>query len=253
MSLPFVVFYHIVVGNLCAELGNNNSVDLHKSLLDIFISFATRAYAGVAHIFVEADLLVRIGQRHFVLDTFGARSKALATSGETGAVVLVVAVAVGALVGTSLVVILALTTLVVAVGALAAVVILALTALVVAVGALALVVVLALTTLVVAIGALLALLIAALVVAIGALLTRLVTALALVVVLAGLTGLIATPTLVFRAFYAFAVVVATGLVRTVVIVISTPDAADSHPDEAGRDAGCDSLRCRMSLRLRRGG
>ena len=74
--------------NLCAEFCNDLSVNLHETLLDKFVGFATRAYTGIAHELVETNLFVGIGQRHFIFNAFGARSEALATSGEHAALAL---------------------------------------------------------------------------------------------------------------------------------------------------------------------
>ena len=86
-----VVFDHIVVGDLGAELGDYLAVDLDQALLDKFVGLAARAYAGVAHEFVETDLLVGIRYRHLVLDALGAGCEALAACGEESSLALLLA------------------------------------------------------------------------------------------------------------------------------------------------------------------
>ena len=84
-----IVFDNVAVCDFCAEFGHYLAVYLDQSLLDEFVGFAARAYAGVAHIFVKTNLLVGVKYGHFVFDAFGARCEALAAAGETVVIVLV--------------------------------------------------------------------------------------------------------------------------------------------------------------------
>ena len=141
----FVIFDHVVVRNLGTELGNDLTVDLYKTLLDEFISLATRAYTGIGHKLVQTYLLVRIGYRHFILDAFRTRNETLALtrSIEAAVAALRTIVVIAALL--TVIVVTALTIVVVA--ALLTIVVAALTIIVVA--ALLTVVVTALTIVVI--------------------------------------------------------------------------------------------------------
>lgn len=197
----FIVLNDVVVRYLCAELSHNLSVDFDQTLLDEFVGFASRAYAGIAHIFIETYLFVGVGYGHFVLNALRTRSEALATAGET-VVVLAVAVVEWPLSGTSLIVELSLTALIVVWP------LLALTALS------ALAVILSLTALVV-VWTLLTGLISTLtaLVVVGALLALLIST--LVVVRPLLTGLISA----FAVLVSGIVVVASRLVGAVVVIV----------------------------------
>ena len=140
-----VVFHNIGVCDFGSEFGYDLSVDLHQSLLDEFVGFAARAYAGVAHVFVEAYLFVRIVDFHFVFHGLGPWHEAFAACGEAClSGTLVAVVAIGTLAALIIVIIGAL---LIAAGALTSLVIVVVGALLVAAGAL--------TTLVVVVGALL--------------------------------------------------------------------------------------------------
>ncbi len=159
--------------DLGAKLGHYLTVDFDKALLDIFVGLTARAYTGVAHVFVETYLLVRIGQRHFVFDAFGTRSEALAASGEAGVVAVVV---VGALTRTALMI---------SVGPLLTGLISSALALVVVVGSLLTGLVSSALALIVVVGSLLTGLVSAafsLIIVVGPLLTGLVSAAVAVVV-----------------------------------------------------------------------
>ena len=55
------------------------AVDLDETLLDIFVSLTARAQTGIGHELVETNLLVRIGNRHFVFYAAGTRSETAAS------------------------------------------------------------------------------------------------------------------------------------------------------------------------------
>ena len=97
---------------LGTQFGHHIAVDLDKSLLDVFIGFATRAYARIGHEFVQTNLFVGIGYRHFVLYALGTRSEALALARERVVFLVVTVLAftlivVSALLGTIVVFVLA--------------------------------------------------------------------------------------------------------------------------------------------------
>ncbi len=130
-----VVFHNIGVCDFGSEFGYDLSVDLHQSLLDEFVGFAARAYAGVAHVFVEAYLFVRIVDFHFVFHGLGPWHEAFAACGEAClSGTLVAVVAIGTLAALIIVIIGAL---LIAAGALATLVIVVVGALLVPAGALA--------------------------------------------------------------------------------------------------------------------
>ena len=172
-----IVFHHVAVGDLGAEFGHDNAVDLHQALLDKFVGLAARAYARVAHILVEAHLLVGIRNGHFVFHGLGTRREALAAGRET-------------------------TLLTVLIAALAVVVISALT--VILEGALSVIVLIASLTVVV-ISALAIVLIASLAVIVAALLTLLALAVVLIAALA---------VVVISALLTLLIVILTRLIRT---------------------------------------
>ena len=175
----FIVFHYIAVGDFGAEFCHDLAVDFHQTLLDEFVGLTTRAYAGIAHIFVETYLFVGIGYRHFVFYRLGTRSETLATSGERTTLLTLLVAALTLLIATLLTLLVAALTLLIA----------TLLALLVS------------TLLALLIAALLTLLIATLALLIAALLTGLITALTLLVA-ALLTGLIGTG-LICRTLLAF--------------------------------------------------
>ena len=71
------------MGNLSSEFGDNLAVNLHKTLRDKLVSLATRANSGISHELVQANLLIGIGYRHFILDALGTRHEALARALES--------------------------------------------------------------------------------------------------------------------------------------------------------------------------
>ena len=107
-----VVFDYVAMAYLGTQFGHYIAVDLDKSLLDVFIGFATRAYARIGHEFVQTNLFVGIGYRHFVLYALGTRSEALALARERIVFLVVTVLAftlivVSALLGTIIVFVLA--------------------------------------------------------------------------------------------------------------------------------------------------
>ena len=78
----FIVFHNVAVRNFGAEFGHYLAIDFHQTLLDKFIGFAAGADAGITHIFVEANLFVRIGNGHFIFHGLGAWSEAFAACRE---------------------------------------------------------------------------------------------------------------------------------------------------------------------------
>ncbi len=90
----FIILNNVAVADLCSELSDYLTVDLHKTLLDKFIGLTAGTNSGIAHKFIESYLLVGIGYRHFILYTLWARSEALASSRESSIVILVVIAAV---------------------------------------------------------------------------------------------------------------------------------------------------------------
>ena len=74
-----IIFNHVGAGDFCSEFGYNLTVYLNKALTDEFVGLAARAYTGVGHVFVKANLFVWIGNGLFVFNRFRARDEALAS------------------------------------------------------------------------------------------------------------------------------------------------------------------------------
>ena len=66
-----VIFHDVATADLGAEFGHYFSIYLHQAAGDIFISFATRADAGVGHKLIEANFFIRIDVVEYVVDLFG--------------------------------------------------------------------------------------------------------------------------------------------------------------------------------------
>ena len=177
-----IIFNDVLRSDLHAEFGHNIAIDLDQTLLDVFVSHAARADAGVGHELVEANLHVGIDSGLLINDALGLGCESHLGLGTLALGTLLIT-ALALLVATLALLVTALTLLVATLTLLVAALALLVTALLTRLVA-ALLTRLVATLLTRLVAALLAMLVAAL-------LTRLVTALLTGLVAALLTRLVA--------------------------------------------------------------